>query len=335
MEFILYFALSGSIAILLSKYTFERTKMIIVGVGIFASNFLLILSIDIFFNKSISQGFMINAIIGVSAGLLSLLISIGSLPIWEGAFDIVTPVKLLDLTSPSNHMLRKLTMEAPGTYHHSLIVANLSEQAAYDIGANAPLARVGGYYHDIGKLKYPYCFSENQVGSNSHDFLDPYDSAQLIMQHIPTGVDMADAEKLPRAIKDIIIQHHGTTLVKYFYHKAKETYPERKIEAEEFRYKGVIPKSRESAVVMLADTAEAAVRSMISSSKSMQEVEEFIGVLIKEKLNDSQLDDSSLTISDLVTIRKAFVKVFNGMYHERVKYPGVKTEDSDGEPEDE
>lgn len=327
-EFLLFFMVGGSVVILFSGITFERTKIILVGLIVCVTNTLIVMGINLFYYKSLEPALMLNGAIAIANGLLSLLIAIGSLPIWEAMFDIVTPIKLLDLTSPNNDLLRKLTIEAPGTYHHSLIVANLAEQAAHDVGANAPLARVGGYYHDIGKLKYPYYFAENQAGENPHDQFDPYDSARLIREHVPLGLEMARQHNLPKAITDMIHQHHGTTMVKFFYFKAKKMYSDDYVKESDFRYDGVIPQSKEAAIVMLADTAEAAVRSMISSSKSMSDVEAFLKVLIKDKLDDGQLDGSKLTISDLEIIRKAFMKVFRGMYHERVKYPDGEKKDA-------
>jgi putative nucleotidyltransferase with HDIG domain len=203
-------------------------------------------------------------------------------------------------------------------------VANLAETAAYDIGANPNVARVGGYYHDIGKLKYPQYFSENQIGENPHDELDPYSSVAVLNSHISVGLTMADEYRLPKAIKDIVAQHHGSSLIKFFYHKASMENPEDKPNETDFHYKQVKPQTKEAAVVMLADTVEAAVRSKFKESKSMQEIDEFIRELIKDKLDDGQLIDSGFTIKDIDTVAKSFMRVFKGMYHERIPYPKME-----------
>jgi putative nucleotidyltransferase with HDIG domain len=259
-------------------------------------------------------------------GLLTVIICTGSLPSWEAIFGVVTPIKLLDLTNPSNVLLRRLTIEAPGTYHHSLIVANLAETAAFDIGASPSTARVGGYYHDIGKLKYPQYFAENLADENPHDSMDPFNSVQMIITHVAYGLTLAAEYHLPPFIRDFIQEHHGTTLIYYFYHKAKEEAEgtDQIIEEKDFRYPYTIPKTRESACVMLADTVEAAVRSVIPRVKSLDEVENQINQLIRGKLNDGQLADSGLSIKDVDIIAASFFRVLKGMYHERIPYPKAK-----------
>ena len=227
----------------------------------------------------------------------------------------------MELANPANELMRRLMIETPGTYHHSLIVANLAETAAYDIFCNGTLARVGAYYHDIGKLYKPQYFSENQFGENAHDQLDPYISAKMIIDHVEQGVELAKEHGIPPVIIDIIRQHHGTTLVKYFYVKSTKEKPEGETKEEDFRYKGPIPQFKESAIVMLADTVEAAVRSSFNQGKSASDVEALIDVLIKDKLNDGQLNDCRLDLKELESIKQSFLKVFNGMNHNRVAYP--------------
>jgi putative nucleotidyltransferase with HDIG domain len=248
---------------------------------------------------------------------------IGSLPLWEGVFGINTKFTLSELANPNNELMRRLMIETPGTYHHCLIVANLAETAAYDIYANETLAKVGAFFHDIGKLENPQCFSENQYNKNIHDDLDPYISAQMIMAHVKNGEMLADENHLPNAIRDIIEQHHGTTLVKYFYMKsAKESEKTGEpVNEKDFRYPGPIPQSKEAAIVMLADTVEAAVRSSISKGHDPDEVKELIDVLFKDKLDDGQLNDCRLDLKEIETIKNSFIKMFNGMYHHRISYP--------------
>ncbi len=321
IDFIIFFYIIGTVSALSARYLFERSKIVYVGLLIGVVGAISAAACTLMFEKSVTYSLVINPMTAFANGVFSLIFALGSLPVWEALFDVVTPVKLADLTNPNKTLLRKLSLEAPGTYHHSLIVANLAEIAALDINANSALARVGAYYHDIGKLKYPIYFSENQTSENPHDSLDPYDSTKVIMQHVEYGLELADNNHLPRPVKDAIVQHHGTTVAKYFYTKAVNIYGNENVNEDDFRYKGTIPKSKEYAIIMLADTIEAAVRSKVSSGASMVEVEEFMKVLFKEKLDNGQLDDSSLTIKEMDTIRKSFMKVLKGMYHERVAYP--------------
>jgi putative nucleotidyltransferase with HDIG domain len=229
-------------------------------------------------------------------------------------------------------LLRRLTIEAPGTYHHSLIVANLAETAAYDIGANAHAARVGGYYHDIGKLKFPHFFAENLDGENPHDHLDPLNSVQIIMSHVSYGLTLASEHRLPQFVRDIIKEHHGTTKLQFFYAKAKESNPN--TDEKDYRYPYEVPQTRESACVMLADSVEAAVRANMPKLNSVDEVEKTIKIIVRGKLNDAQLADSQLSIKDVTIIEQSFFRVLKGMYHERIAYPKVPAAATAGEAVD-
>ena len=326
MPYMVFFLISGSLLCLMAKFATERSKVIMVGLLAAGFNFVLSVAITLVFERNnpnllwaqvASQG----AFAGLN-GIFTVIIAVGSLPLWEALFGVVTPLKLLDLTNPTNPLMRRLTMEAPGTYHHSLVVANLAESAAYDIGANPHAARAGGFYHDIGKLKFPQYFTENIGEKSPHEALDHKTSTQIIMGHVTHGLKLAAEYRLPPFLQDIIREHHGTTLVKYFYHKAKEALPpEETLDEAAFRYPQQTPKSRESAVVMLADTVEAAVRATLPQAKDAAEVRTYIHQLIKDKLNDGQLNDSGLTIRDLDTIADAFFRVLKGMHHERIVYP--------------
>ena len=319
--FLMYTLLVGTMGALLIQKT-DKRKYIMPVAGVMALiSFVSMFSAGLFFENGYSAGLLVQSLFGAVMGIVSVIIAVGSLPFWEAAFEANTPHRLLELTNPNNELLRRLMIEAPGTYHHSLIVANLAETAAYEIGANTALARAGAYYHDIGKLKHPQMFSENQAGYNIHDDLSPETSAKLITQHPKTGVEMGLEYGLPRVIIDIIREHHGTGLVKYFYFKALKEYGADKVTEEEYRYQGTIPSSRESAIVMLADTVEAAVRSVLGKGQTLEEAEALVKTLMKDKLDDDQLDNSGLGIHELEIIRKAFIKVFQGMYHERVAYP--------------
>ncbi len=321
VEFLLYFLLTGEFAALITRYAEKRKYVFPVAVCVAAINFVSMIAVGLFFEKGYSQGLLFSSVYGAVIGLVTVILVIGSLPFWEATFEANTSLRLLELTNPNNELLRRLMIEAPGTYHHSLIVANLAETAAYEIDANVALARVGAYYHDIGKLKYPLYFSENQAGENPHDQMEPYSSTQIITAHTTAGVQMAKEKGLPKVIINIIQEHHGTSLVKFFYYKALKQYGADEVKEIEYRYSGPIPQSREAAIVMIADTVEAAVRSMLGQGKTLNEVEDFIKTLIKDKLDDGQLDQSGLAISDLETIRKSFIEVFKGMYHNRVAYP--------------
>lgn len=321
VQFLMYSMLVGTMGALLIQKTDKRKYIMPVAVAMALISFVAMFSAGLFFENGYSAGLLSGSIFAAVMGVVSVIIAVGSLPFWEAAFEANTPHRLLELTNPNNEVLRRLMIEAPGTYHHSLIVANLAETAAYEIGANTALARAGAYYHDIGKLKNPQMFSENQTGYNIHDDLSPETSAKIITQHPKNGVEMGLEYGLPRVILDVIREHHGTSLVKFFYFKALKEYGAEKVTEAEYRYQGTIPSSRESAVVMLADTVEAAVRSVLGKGQTLEEAEALIKTLMKDKLDDGQLDNSGLGIHELEIIRKAFIKVFHGMYHERVAYP--------------
>ncbi|HNU80584.1 MAG TPA: HDIG domain-containing protein, partial [Bacillota bacterium] len=228
--------------------------------------------------------------------------------------------KLLELSNPNQPMLRRLLIEAPGTYYHSILVGNLAEAAAEDIGANALLCRVGAYYHDIGKLKRPYFFKENQITrDNPHDKITPNLSALVITSHVKDGVEIAGKNKLPSTVIRIIEEHHGNTLVAYFYHKALSAEGAEAVDESKFRYPFRKPQTEEAAIVMLADSVEAYIRSL--SEPTRDQVEQGVRKIIKDKLNDAQLDNCDLTLKDLEMIGQAFVKVLAGIFHDRIEYP--------------
>ena len=215
-------------------------------------------------------------------------------------------------------------MEAPGTYHHSMMVANLAEMAAEEVNADSVVARIGAYYHDIGKVVRPVFFKENQMTKeNPHDKINASLSTLIITSHVKDGLELAKEYKLPKIVQDIIVQHHGTTLVKYFYYTEKNNseHPD-EVREEDFKYPGPIPSTKEAGIIMLADSAEAAVRSITDPTKG--KIEEMVNNIIKDKLYSGQLDDCDLTLKDLSTIRKTFLKGFNSIYHQRIEYPTEK-----------
>lgn len=324
VQFLMYALISGTFAALIIQKTDKRSHLIPAALGMAAVDFVTTISLGFFFGEGYSAELLLQGGIGAVTGLLSMIVAVGSLPFWENMFEANTPLRLMELTNPNNELLRKLMIEAPGTYHHSLIVANLAETAVYDIGGNTALARAGAYYHDVGKLRYPQYFAENQSGYNPHDELPPEKSAKIITGHTKGGLELAERYKLPPVVRDMIVEHHGNSLVKFFYFKALKLYGAENVNEADYRYQGRIPSSRESAVVMLADTVEAAVRSMLGHGKTMEEAEAAVKNLMKDKLDDGQLNNSGLTLNELETIRLAFLKVFHGMYHERVSYPEQK-----------
>lgn len=299
---------------------------------LFASLYMIIINVILTF----SMGFLLsNNILDVAkkgafagiASIISGILVIGFLPLFEGVFSIVTTIKLLELSNPNNPLLKRLLIEAPGTYHHSILVGNLAEVAAEKVGGNPLLARVAAYYHDIGKIKRPYFFKENQLGKdNPHNKLTPNLSTLIIISHVKDGAEMADEYKLPKLIKDIIEQHHGTSLVKYFYLTMKNLSKDPEdVNEEEFKYPGPIPETKEAGIIMLADGVEAAVRSIGETDKG--KIQGMVNNIIKDRLDTGQLDNCDLTLKDINKIKNAFFKVLVGIYHHRIEYPSDKFSD--------
>ena len=321
MRFLYMAMISGTIsAFMVSKAT-QRSRLSIAGIVVGLINVLIISCVGII-NKSDFNTIMGENIIVFANGIISIVLTVGTLPFWELTFNIITPLKLLELTNPNHPLIKRLLMEAPGTYHHSLMVGNLAEVATESIGGNSLLARVGAYFHDVGKLKRPNFFKENQLSDNPHDRMTANLSTLVITSHTQDGVELAEKYKIPKVIRDMIKQHHGTTLVAYFYHKAKKGEKGESVKQENFRYEGPKPSTKESAVVMLADSVEAAVRSMVDKTEG--KIEGLVRKIIKDKLDDGQLDLCELTLRDLDNIAKAFMRVLSGLFHEREEYPEVK-----------
>jgi putative nucleotidyltransferase with HDIG domain len=260
---------------------------------------------------------------GVINSVLSPIIAMGILPIFESIFSITTDLTLLELSDMNHPLLRRLALEAPGTYHHSIVVGNLCEKAAEAIGANPLLARVGTYYHDIGKMEIPEYFVENATGNKSkHDSLSPSMSALIISSHVKKGLELAEQEDLPEIIMDFIAEHHGTTLMDFFYHKATELAGENSAEEvpeSEYRYPGPRPHSKETAILMLADSVEAASRTLDDPKPSR--VRNLVKRIINDKFQSGQLSDSELTMRDLSIMEDAFTQMLLGIFHKRIDYP--------------
>ncbi len=266
-----------------------------------------------------------SLILGTINGILSSILTNGAIPYLESAFGITSSVRLLELSNPSNPLLRRLQIEAPGTYHHSLLVGNLAEAAADAVGGDTLLVRVAAYYHDIGKMKRPVFFIENQMGGeNPHDKIAASLSTLILTSHVKDGVELAREQKLPKGIIEIIEQHHGHSMCSFFYQKALENNKNESVNEDDFRYEGPKPQTKEAAIVMLADAVEAATRSM--QNRTSGRVEGMVHRIIKDKLMDGQLAECDLTMKDLNIIAGAFIRVLSGIFHSRIEYPDMTKE---------
>lgn len=266
--------------------------------------------------------YIVNDVLwGAGGAICAAVLCLALVPVAEALFNIATPSKLMELCDPNRPLMRKMLLEAPGTYHHSIIVANLAEAAAEAIDANPMLARAGAYYHDIGKLKRPQYFKENQLGENPHEKINPYISAAIVTAHIHDGLQLAQEYHLPKEVQAIIREHHGDTPVAYFYHKAVEQAEGQPVDMSDFRYDGRRPQSKESAVVMMADTVEAAVRSM--QEPTPEKINQFIRKLVYGKIDDNQLSDAPISLREIMRACDAFATVLHGVFHERIEYPAI------------
>ena len=259
----------------------------------------------------------------LGSSMLATLLVVGSLSIWENLFDVATTARLSELSNTNHPLLKQLMVEAPGTYQHSVMVAALAEAAAERVGADPLLARVGALFHDVGKLRRPQYFKENQKnGENIHDTLPPQESAQTIIAHQKDGVTLLTRYKMPSAVVRIASEHHGNSLMTYFYYKAKQAEGD-KVQIKNFRYSGNRPSSKESAIVMLADSCEAAVRSLGETKR--EAVEEMVHKVIYGKMTDSDnmMTNAPLTLAEFTEIEKSFLKTFSGIMHDRIEYPDL------------
>lgn len=312
--------ISGMLSVAIVRRKPYRQQVLLCGIFAALSNILIILTIGFMTNTSITEVFS-NALWSAGSAIIASVLCIAMDPIIEAFFHLATPAKLLELSNPNHPLLRRLLIEASGTYHHSIIVANLAEAAAEAVGANPLLARAGAYFHDIGKLKRPLYFKENQIGENPHEHTNPYVSAAIVTAHTRDGLLIAQQYHLPQEIQDIIVEHHGDTPVMYFYHKAVQEADGQPVDIADFRYDGRRPHTMESAIIMMADTVEAAVRSM--PDPTPEKIREFIAKLVRGKLDDGQLSDAPLTLRDITKICDTFATVLNGVFHERIEYPAI------------
>ncbi|WP_033544107.1 HD family phosphohydrolase [Planococcus sp. CAU13] len=322
MEIVLYILFGGLVGVYLIESDDRRARLLQTSLLVAIANalfigFYLLLSQSQYDMAEIGYYFTASII----SGLLSGALTIGLLPFFEWAFGLLSPMRLIELSNPNHPLLKKILTETPGTYHHSVMVANLADASCEAIGANGLLARVGCYYHDIGKTKRPQYFIENQVNiANPHDSLPPKTSRDIILAHGSQGAELLRKHKMPKEIIDIAEQHHGTSLLKYFYYKEKEKNPE--LAEKDFRYTGPKPQTKENAIIMAADSIEAAVRSM--KDPTSEKIKKLVDAIIDDKLKDGQFDECDLTMKELKTVKNVMCETLNGIFHTRIEYPTEK-----------
>ncbi len=319
-DMFLFFLLSNIVGAYWVRTCKERGTLIKAGLKVGLVNILVVTALHMFKGSGLDLKLVWDWTFGFVGGVSSAILATGFAPVVEMMFGYSTDIKLLELANLDRPILHKLMLEAPGTYHHSVIVGSLVEAAAAAVGANPLLAKASGYYHDIGKIKKPLYFIENQVGSeNKHDKLAPSMSSLILIAHVKDGVEIARNHKLGKAIIDIIQQHHGTTLITYFYEKAKQLKGEDTVKMEHFRYPGPKPQTKEAGLVLLADAVEAASRSLENPTPAR--IKGLVQRIINKMFLDEQLDECELTLRDLHEIARSFNKILTGIHHHRIEYP--------------
>ena len=320
LSILLTTSVGGTFTIYMLRRNPARVFVFVTGLVVGLVDFVILVGLGAMMSNDLS-GVFFSASYAFFGAVTASIICVGLQPVFETGFNLVTPSKLIELSNPNQPLLRRLMIETPGTYHHSMIVANLAEAAAEAIGADALLVRVGAYYHDIGKLIRPAYFKENQIGENPHDKTDPRVSTAILTEHTRDGVELARKHHLPEAIVDMIRQHHGDTPVMYFYAKTVKQLGEEHVDLNDFRYDGPKPQTSEAAILMLSDTVEAAVRSI--SEPTQAKISAMIRKLVRGKMEDGQLDECTLTFRDIGKICVAYETVLKGVFHERIEYPSV------------
>ncbi|WP_102691293.1 HD family phosphohydrolase [Rummeliibacillus pycnus] len=322
MEVSLYIIFSGFASIYLMRNVKRKSSVMTTSLNVSAVNiafiaFYLLLSQSNYGPKELVY-YLTAAIV---SAILSGALTLGLVPFIESAFGLLSTDRLIELSNPNHPLLKKILVETPGTYHHSVMVANLADAACEAIGADGLLARVGCYYHDIGKTKRPGFFVENQMsGINPHDQLPPKTSRDIIIAHTEDGAKILEQHKIPKEIVDIARQHHGTSLVKFFYYKEKENNPD--VDEFAFRYAGPKPQTKEIAIISIADSVEAAVRSM--KNPTSEGIQQLVHNIIQDKLQDGQFDECDVSIRELKTAENVFCETLNGIFHSRIEYPKPK-----------
>jgi putative nucleotidyltransferase with HDIG domain len=308
----------GSAGVFMAQRADSRTKVMVAGVVAGGAAALTSVAIDIILVKGVGA-VLIDAAWALGSDLVATVLCIGTMQVWESIFDVTTSARLNELSNTNHRLLKELMAEAPGTYHHSIMVAALAEAAAQEIGANAALARVGAYFHDVGKLRRPQCFKENQHGENPLEIMPACDAAATVLAHVRDGVTLCQKFKLPHTVTNIVAEHHGNTAVVYFYDKAVKESQGKPVNPKLFRYQAGRVSSKESAIVMLADSVEAAVRSLPEYTR--EAAAEMTARVIHGKLEDNQLTNAPITFEELTIIERSFLKTLQSLRHDRVEYP--------------
>lgn len=326
--FIIYAFIGGIVASFSVLHCKKRIELLRAGIFVGLANLLMAVAMDLYETKLFSLTGLFDIVFSVSGGLILSLVVSGLLPLFESLFEVTTDFKLMELLDLNQPILKNLLLTAPGTYYHSIMISNLAASAAESISVNTLLTKICAYYHDIGKIKKPEYFIENQVGPvNRHDKLSPHMSSLIIISHVKDGLELAREHRLPKPVIDVIPQHHGTRLINYFYEKAKKNIdPDLPpVKEEEFRYPGPKPQSKIAAIIMLADAVEAASRTLISPS--LTRISGLVNRIVNDIFLDGQLDESDLTLKDLRKISESFVRVLTGTFHRRIEYPGAALSD--------
>ncbi len=325
------FFLTGGLTACLAIYRLDRLNNFIrAGIFVSLANMTVVLIFRLLSMDSDTMGVIQLTGMALLNGVLSTSLALAGFFVLSNVLEITTAFQLLELARPNHPLLQQLALKAPGTYHHSIIVGSLAERAAEAVGADPLLARIGSYYHDIGKVLRPYFFRENQANSaNVHERLDPETSAKIVISHVKDGLDLARKYDLPKSVQDIIVQHHDSSLVAYFYHQAQEEAGSGQVDEASFRYPGPKPRSREAAIVMLADAAEAAVRS--DHPRDEKEIDSLVHQIIQQRLVAGELSECDLTLLDLDRIKDSFVVILQGIFHPRIRYPKQATSPSNRE----
>jgi putative nucleotidyltransferase with HDIG domain len=321
LDITIFFLIGGVVAAMEVRHCIQRSTILKAGIILGIINALVIVGITILQGNLFTREILFTLPAGFAGGIITAVIVTGLTPIFELAFGYTTNITLLELSRMDHPLLKELALKAPGTYHHSLVIGSLVEAAATSINANPLLARVSAYYHDIGKTKMPLYFIENMKGENKHDKLTPSMSSLILINHVKEGGEMALEYRLGDEIRNVIQQHHGTTLIKYFYGKAKEQEdPEvQQIKEKDFRYPGPKPQTKEAGLVMLADAIEAASKTLPDPTTA--KIKGMVQKIINRIFTDGQLDECELTLRDLNAIAKSFNRVLDGIFHQRIEYP--------------
>jgi putative nucleotidyltransferase with HDIG domain len=338
MFLLIYYLIGSLVAVHGVAVCRDRSTPIRAGLTVGLANVAVIIFITLASERVLPAQSGVAMLFGVAGGLFSGVVTTGLCPLAEMVFRYTTDVKLLELASMDQPLLRELMVQVPGTYHHSLVVGNMVEAAAKSIGANSLLARVAAYYHDIGKIKKPLYFVENQAGGeNKHEKLAPSMSSLILISHVKDGVDLANMHHLGQEIKDIICQHHGTSVISFFYQKAIDLQEKLRnskggelspVLVEDYRYPGPKPQTKEAGLVLLADAVEAASRTL--KDPTVARIQGLVQKIVNKIFSDGQLDECELTLKDLHQIAKSFIKILTGITHHRVEYPEPAAKGSEG-----